>query len=242
MASILAVIGRYVGTALVGYLCGSIPSGVVAGRLLGNVDPRQSGSGKTGATNVLRTLGPGAAALVALTDLLKGVAPVLLARYVIFPSQPLFFPVEAGTENLALWAETIGGFSALLGHNYSLFIGFKGGRGVATGGGAIFAMQPLAGVCGIFGFVIPVALTRYVSLGSMIAGVTIAVADAVFVAAPKSFPIHDAYQHLVFMTAGAAFVIYSHRDNIARLRNGTERKLGQKDEPVTTSSREPAHR
>lgn len=222
MSSLMADVGRYVGTALVGYLCGSIPSGVLVGRIFGNVDPTKVGSGKTGATNILRTLGPGAAALVLTTDLLKGVAPVLLARYAIFPGQ--------------LWAETIAGFAALLGHNYSVFIGFKGGRGVATGGGAIIAMQPLAAACGVVGFVVPVAVTRYVSLGSMIAGATCAVADAVFVAAPKSFPIHDSYQHLVFMTVGAAFVIYAHRDNIARLANGTERKLGQKAPPVTSPS------
>lgn len=223
MSSLLADVGRYVGAALLGYLCGSIPSGVLAGKVFGNVDPTKIGSGKTGATNILRTLGPGAAAMVATTDILKGVAPVLLARYAIFPGQP--------------WAEAIAGFAALLGHNYSAFIGFKGGRGVATGGGVIIAMQPLAAVCGAVGFVVPVALTRYVSLGSIIASATCAVADAIFVAAPKGFPIHDSYQHLVFITAGAAFVIYSHRDNIARLANGTERKLGQKETPVTTSAR-----
>jgi acyl phosphate:glycerol-3-phosphate acyltransferase len=221
MGSLAAEIGRYVGTALVGYLCGSIPSGVLAGKIFGNVDPRAVGSGKTGATNILRTLGPGPAAAVAATDILKGVAPVLLARYVLFPGQP--------------WAETIGGLTALLGHNYSVFIRFKGGRGVATGGGVILAMQPLAVAFGAIGMATTIGLTRYVSLGSMVGAAGCAVADAVFVATPRNFPIHDNYQHLVFMSVGAAFVIFSHRDNIARLLSGTERKLGQK-EPVTTSA------
>jgi glycerol-3-phosphate acyltransferase PlsY len=220
MGLLLVTIGRYLGTALVGYLLGSVPSGVVAARVFGHADPRQFGSGKTGATNILRTVGPGAAVMVAITDILKGIAPVLLARYVIFPGE--------------LWAETLAGFAAMLGHNYSVFIRFKGGRGVATGGGVIIAMQPWAAAVGVVGFIVPVAVTRYVSLGSMIAGATCAVTDAVFVAAPKSFPIHDSYQHLVFMTVGAAFVIFSHRDNIQRLANGTERKLGEKSAPVTS--------
>lgn len=224
MASLLVTLGRYLGTALAGYLLGSIPSGVVAARVFGNSDPRQFGSGKTGATNILRTVGPGAAAMVAATDILKGVAPVLLARYVIFPGE--------------LWAETLAGIAAMAGHNYSVFIGFKGGRGVATGGGVIIAMQPLAAAVGAIGFIVPVVLTRYVSLGSMIAGATCAVTDAVLVAAPKSFPFHDSYQHLVFMTLGAAFVVFSHRDNIQRLANGTERKLGEKGAPVGGGKRD----
>jgi glycerol-3-phosphate acyltransferase PlsY len=222
MASLVITVGRYVGAVMAGYLLGSIPSGVLAARFFGRTDPRQSGSGKTGATNILRTIGPGAAVAVGLTDILKGVAAVLLARYVIFPSE--------------LWAETAAGFAALIGHNYSIFIKFKGGRGVATGGGVILAMQPWAVAVGAFGFIIPIATLRYVSLGSMIGSVTCAVADAVFVAAPKSFPIHDSYQHLVFMTVGAAFVVYSHRDNIERLANGTERKIGDKSAPVPTGS------
>jgi glycerol-3-phosphate acyltransferase PlsY len=204
---VLAAIGRFVLAALVAYLCGSIPSGVLVGKLVGNIDPRTRGSGKTGATNILRTLGPGAAVVVAITDVLKGVAAVLLARYLIFPGQP--------------WAETVAGFAALLGHNYSVFIRFTGGRGVATGGGVTLAMQPLAVLAGVLGLIIPIAITRYVSLGSMVAAAACAVADAALVALQR-----DSYPHLVFIAVGAAFIIYSHRDNIARLMNGTERKLG----------------
>jgi acyl phosphate:glycerol-3-phosphate acyltransferase len=224
MSSLVITIARYVGATLAGYLLGSVPSGVVAARVFGRTDPRQSGSGKTGATNILRTVGPGAAVMVAATDIFKGVAAVLLARYVIFPGQ--------------VWAESFAGFAALLGHNYSVFIKFKGGRGVATGGGVILAMQPLALAVGAVGFVVPVAATRYVSLGSVVGASTCAVTDAVLVAAPKSFPIHDTYQHLVFMTVGAAFVVFSHRDNIQRLAHGTERKLGDKTEPVASAKQE----
>jgi glycerol-3-phosphate acyltransferase PlsY len=207
--TLLAAAGRFVLAALVAYLCGSIPSGVLIGKLVGNIDPRTRGSGKTGATNILRTLGPGAAAVVGLIDVAKGVAAVLLARYLVFPGQP--------------WAETVAGFAALLGHNYSVFIRFTGGRGVATGGGVALAMQPLAVLAGVVGLVIPIAITRYVSLGSIIATATCAVADAVLVALGR-----DNYAHLVFLAVGAAFIIYSHRDNITRLMSGTERKLGDR--------------
>ncbi|HEX6817708.1 MAG TPA: glycerol-3-phosphate acyltransferase, partial [Ktedonobacterales bacterium] len=133
----LGVLARFVAAAVVGYLLGSTPSGVVVGKLFGNVDPRSHGSGKTGATNVLRTLGPGAAALVVLMDVGKGVVAVLLARFVIMP-------MSAGAAvDTRAWADAIAAFCAMLGHNYSIYIHFTGGRGVATGGGAILAINPL---------------------------------------------------------------------------------------------------
>lgn len=206
-------IGRFVIAALVGYLCGSIPSGVLVGKIAGNLDPRAHGSGKTGATNVLRTLGPGAAVAVGAMDILKGVAAVLLTRYLIVPGQGLD----------QAWAEAVAGLAALLGHNFSVFIRFTGGRGVATGGGVALAMQPVAFLFSVIGLVVPIAITRYVSLGSIIAAASAAVADAVLVALGR-----DSYPHLVFMAVGAAFIIFSHRDNIARLMNGTERKIGER--------------
>jgi glycerol-3-phosphate acyltransferase PlsY len=104
-----------------------------------------------------------------------------------------------------------------------MFIGFRGGRGVATGGGATLAMQPLTVLFGAVGLILPVWLTKYVSLGSIVAAATCAVTDAVLVALRI-----DYLPHLVFIAGGAAVVIYAHRDNIVRLVNGTERKLGQK--------------
>jgi glycerol-3-phosphate acyltransferase PlsY len=217
-APIWQIVLRLVGTAVVAYLVGSTPSGVLVGRVFGNVDPREHGSGKTGATNILRTLGPGAAVAVGITDLLKGVVPVLLARY-------LLVPPGAAWDNLRLWGEVIAGFGALFGHNYSVFIHFRGGRGVATGGGSMFAMNPFAGIFGVLGFIIPIATTRYVSLGSIVASASAAVGEAVLVATG-----HDRYQHLIFIAGGAAFIIYAHKDNIDRLLKGTERKLGDKSQ------------
>lgn len=216
MSPVVAVL-RFAAAALTGYLLGSLPSGVVVGRLFGNVDPRASGSGKTGATNVLRTLGPGPAVLVMLMDVGKGVAAVLLARYVFMPLGPEVTP------NMRGWAEATAGFAALLGHNFSVFIRFTGGRGVATGGGACFAMNPLAAACGAVAMAIPIAATRYVSLGSITGASVTALVDIVLTATG-----HDLVPHAVFMAAGASFIIYSHRDNIQRLLNGTERKLGGK--------------
>lgn len=212
---------RFLLAGVVGYLLGSVPSGVVVGKLFGNVDPRTQGSGKTGATNILRTLGPGPAVLVALLDLGKGVLAVLLARFVLYPLPAHPEPTLA-QHNLQATAEAIAGFAALLGHNFSIFLRFGGGRGVATGGGATLAMTPVAVLCGAIAMVIPIAVTRYVSLGSIVGcAVTGLVALALVVTG------HDYLPHAVFVLAGALFIIASHRDNIERLVKGTERRLGQ---------------
>ena len=211
----LGVLARFVAAAVVGYLLGSTPSGVVVGKLFGNVDPRSHGSGKTGATNVLRTLGPGAAALVVLMDVGKGVVAVLLARFVIMP-------MSAGAAvDTRAWADAIAAFCAMLGHNYSIYIHFTGGRGVATGGGAILAINPLVLIPFVIAMVVPIALTRYVSLGSMLGGAAAAITDTLL-----ALTGHDQWAHAVFMITGATFIILAHRDNIQRLTTGNERKLG----------------
>jgi acyl phosphate:glycerol-3-phosphate acyltransferase len=204
----LAGVLRLLVALVVGYVLGSVPSGVLVGKVSGFGDPRTRGSGKTGATNILRTMGPGAAAAVAVSDVLKGAIPVLLAHALIFPGQP--------------WAEVVAGLAAMLGHNHSMFIRFTGGRGVATGSGASLAIQPVVLLLGLIVFIVPIATTRYVSLGSIVGAASLAVIDAIFVATG-----HDSYPHLVFYVLTAVFITYSHRDNIARLMNGTERKLGQ---------------
>ena len=212
----LGVLARFVAAAVVGYLLGSTPSGVVVGKLFGNVDPRAHGSGKTGATNVLRTLGPGPAALVVLLDVGKGAVAVLLARFAIMP-------LSAGaTVDSRAWAEAIAAFCAMLGHNYSIYIHFTGGRGVATGGGSILAINPLVLIPCVIAMFVPIAITRYVSLGSMLGGAAAALTDTLL-----ALTGHDQWAHAVFMIAGATFIILAHRDTIPRLATGTERKLGQ---------------
>ncbi len=201
-------IGSYLLAGGIAYLLGSIPSGYVLARLRGNVDIRQTGSKRTGATNVLRTLGWKAAAPVFGGDFLKGVLAILIAR-LITHGDPA--------------ADVIAGLAALVGHNYSIYIGFKGGRGVTTGLGALAVISPLVMfITTIIGIAI-IARSRYVSLGSVLGSGSLPVTMlAVVLLLGQPFP------HFLFGLLGGTFVIVSHRDNIYRLLHGTERKLGQR--------------
>lgn len=214
---LLAII-RLVVTALIGYLAGSFPSGVIVGKLYG-VDVLAHGSGHTGTTNVLRTAGGKAAAIVLILDIAKGALAVLLARFLLFPASAN----PAGLD-LAPWAELIAGLTSILGHNFSLFLHFKGGRGVATGGGAALAMNPLVVAVALPLGALPVVFTRYVSLGSMTAAAACPLAELVFVLTR----IDPNWAHFTFMLVGGVGIIAAHYDNIGRLLNGTERKIGQK--------------
>jgi glycerol-3-phosphate acyltransferase PlsY len=194
---------------LIGYLAGAIPTGAVVGRL-GGVDLTQVGSRRTGATNVLRTLGPGAAAAVFLGDLLKGTLAMLLVG-ALFERDP--------------WAVASTGIAAVIGHAYSPFIGFKGGRGVTTGlGGLAVLSLPAAGLALLVG-ASAIAATRYVSLGSILGTIVGCAALLVGVFANGQPPAHAAYALAV-----GTFIVAAHHDNIQRLLNGTERKLGQRVE------------
>jgi glycerol-3-phosphate acyltransferase PlsY len=209
----MPVIGSLVLIALIAYLWGSIPSGYWMGKLLRgrDFDIRAYGSHKTGATNVLRTLGKGPAAIVLIVDLSKGVGPALLATFV-----PLF---QGGG-----WGLPVAGIVALLGHCFPVFIGFRGGRGVLTGAGALLVVSPLTFLISLLTTAGTIATTRYVSLGSIVGSLTTMICGIVF------FFIRwiDA-PHLVFMLLAPALVIVLHYDNIARLLSGKERKIGQKE-------------
>jgi len=193
------------------YLIGSIPSGLVIGKLKG-IDVREYGSGNIGTTNVLRTLGARYGALVLIADVFKGVIAVLLARYII--GSPM--------------SEMAAGFAAVAGHDWSLFLKFKGGRGVATSLGALLPMAmpaPLSGVIGLAVFVLVTLASRYVSLASIVGSVAAVVAMAVFLGLDRV-----PWQYLVYIVVVVALIIFQHRDNISRLLSGTESKLGQKGE------------
>ncbi len=198
--------------AALGYLLGAIPFGLIIGRLTKGIDLREYGSHRTGATNALRTLGTRAAAGVFILDVAKGVAAVVLAR-TLFAGDPL---VE--------WAAAAAGVAAIIGHNWSVFIGFTGGRGVATSAGALAAMSPWT-ILIVAPIVIAVVWrTRYVSLGSVtgaIAAPTITAALAAVGAA--SIPA------IAYALGSGLLVTAAHADNIGRLRAGTERKIGQKE-------------
>ena len=207
-----ALVGQLLLIGLIGYLWGSIPTGYWMGKLLKgrNFDIRDYGSHKIGATNVLRTMGRIPAVIVFIFDLSKGVLPTLLATLV-----PFFY--GAG------WGPPLAAFLALVGHCFPVFIGFKGGRGVSTGAGALLVLYPLSFVIGFAATIVTIATTRYVSLGSIVGGLVIMVCGIVFALLGW---IH--IPAMLYMLAAPALVIALHYDNIGRLLSGTERKIGQR--------------
>jgi glycerol-3-phosphate acyltransferase PlsY len=192
--------------ALCGYLLGSIPVGLLVGRLSGRVDVRDHGSGKTGFTNSLRVLGLRRSLPVFLGDFAKGLAAATL---------PLLWTDEP-------WARAFGGLMAIVGHVWPLFAGFRGGRGVLTGAGALVALNPLAALAIAPVMVLTVYLTRFMSLGSISAALSAALIFLALSALDK-----QPWAYGIAAAAGAALIIALHHDNIARLLAGTERKLGQ---------------
>jgi glycerol-3-phosphate acyltransferase PlsY len=202
---------EFVAVVIGSYLIGSIPSGLIIGKLR-RVDIREYGSGNIGTTNVLRTLGARYGALVLIADVFKGVIAVLLARYII--GSPM--------------SEMAAGFAAVAGHDWSLFLKFKGGRGVATSLGGLLPMAmlgPLSGVIGLAVFALVTLASRYVSLASIVGSLSAVVAMAVFMGLDRV-----PWEYLVYIVVVVALIIFQHRDNISRLLSGTESKLGQKGE------------
>ena len=198
--------------ALIGYLLGAIPFGLIIGRATRGIDIREYGSHRTGATNALRTLGARSAAVVFLLDVAKGVAAVLVAR-ALFAGDPL---VE--------WAAAVAGFAAIVGHNWSVFIGFTGGRGVATSGGALGAMSPWTVLVLVPIVVLVIWRSRYVSLGSITGGLLApVVTGGLALVGQASVPA------VAYALASGLLVTVAHADNIGRLRAGTERRIGQKE-------------
>ncbi len=198
--------------AFFGYLLGAIPFGIIIGRLTKGIDLREYGSHRTGATNALRTLGTRAAAAVFVLDVAKGVFAVLLARF-LFADDPM---VE--------WAAGVAGFAAIVGHNWSVFIGFSGGRGVATSAGALGAMSiwTIAILVPIVAIVI--WRSRYVSLGSIVGAIAAPIITALLaVIGAATIPA------IGYALASGLLVTAAHADNIGRLRAGTERRIGQKE-------------
>ena len=216
----MPVIVQLVLIGMIGYLWGSIPAGYWMGKLIKgkDFDIRAYGSHKIGATNVLRTLGRVPALIVLVFDLFKGIGPTLIATLV-----PVFY--GAG------WGPTVAGLAALIGHIYPVFIGFKGGRGVLTGAGALLVISPLTFFISFVTLAIAILTSRYVSLGSIVGSLTTIICGILFyfigLLNPAFFGKVTLAQ-LVFMVIGPAIVIIVHYDNIGRLLSGTERKLGQK--------------
>jgi glycerol-3-phosphate acyltransferase PlsY len=188
------------------YLCGSIPVGVLVARLTGGVDPRTIGSGRTGGTNALRALGRRRAVVVVAGDLLKGVIPVLVARYV------------SGSAVV----EVLCALAAVAGAIWSVFVGFRSGRGVGTGVGTMLVIQPLAVLLALPVFIAVILITRYVSLGSLLGSAAL-VPAMLLIWAVASGAVPPSY--LLYTAIGVALIWIAHADNIDRLLHGTERKF-----------------
>lgn len=189
------------------YLLGNISTSYIVAKRLAGVDIRTQGSGNAGSTNVLRTLGKKAGALTFIGDVLKGLIAVLIARFIAYGANL----DDTTCAYLAVVA-------VVLGHNYPVFLGFKGGKGVATSLGSMLGMNPLVALSCLGFFIIIVAITKYVSLGSIL-GIGLS---------PIIMMINHNTKGVLVTLFLAISVAITHRENIKRLLNGTERKLGQK--------------
>ena len=204
----------YIIVAVAAYLLGSIPTGFLVAKAKG-IDIRSVGSGNIGATNAMRVLGKPAGIFVLLMDALKGFGAVWLAALLL---KQLNASVELET------ARIIAGIFAVLGHNYSCWLKFKGGKGIATTAGVYLALAPWAVLVGLVIFILAVLLTKYVSVGSIAAA--IALPATVWIMTPQNIFLG------IVSTALGALAIYKHKSNIQRLMAGTENRLGKKSEGV----------
>lgn len=183
---------------VIAYLLGSIPSGLIVGKMFYGIDIREHGSGNLGGTNTFRTLGKKAGITVTLADILKGTLAVLLAKWFGYDLHPL-----------------IAGVIAVVGHMYPVFAGFRGGKAVATSGGILLAYAPLMFMILLLTFFISLYITKYVSLSSMLA----AVAALTYALIEGDLPL------IIVVGMLSAFVIYRHRANIKRIMDKTEPKI-----------------
>ncbi|MCM8901125.1 glycerol-3-phosphate 1-O-acyltransferase PlsY [Caldicoprobacter algeriensis] len=187
---------------LAGYLLGSIPPSFLAGKIARNIDIRQYGSGNAGATNVLRVLGVKAGIAVFLADILKGVLATLIGRWM------------AGEIGAVL-----AGFAAIVGHNWPVFLNFRGGKGIATSFGVLLVLFPLISAILFVVGVIIIAITGYVSLGSITAAILFPILLVIFG--------YD-WKMVLFGVLVGGLALYRHRSNISRLIEGKENKLGER--------------
>ena len=204
-------VAQYASVLALAYLLGSVPWGYMLLRWKLGVDIRDYGSGRTGVSNVLRTGGGKVAGLVLALDVSKGILSVMLARVVI--------GATAG--------EVAAGLFALVGHNWPVFLQFRGGRGILTGLGGLSIMAPIAGATATVAFIFTTLLSRYVSLGNItgviIGGFTMLGLGLVGIYSST---------YTLYVLFGGLIIIWQHRDNIRRIRQGSERRLGQPATPV----------
>ena len=188
------------------YFFGSVPFGYILGKLFKKVDIRKYGSGNIGASNALRILGLPLASLVIIGDVGKGILSIYLVKYLNIDSSLIL---------------VIAGLAVICGHNWSLFLGFKGGKGIATTFGVIFALNPVISILAVVVWVIILILTKYVSLSSICAVFSILVFAILF---------KQPYEYIGFSLIILVLSIFTHRENIKRLKSRKEKKIGEKIE------------
>jgi glycerol-3-phosphate acyltransferase PlsY len=186
--------------ALFGYLLGSVPTGLLLARFFSKIDPRKTGSGNIGATNIFRTVGKGLGVLTLVGDVLKGMIPIGIA-------------IQLNISDL--WLAAVG-LSTFLGHIFPIFLGFRGGKGVATALGVYLVISPIAVLIEFLLFAGLVWRWRYISLGSICCSTTIPILIAFF----RS----DSQAYFILSVIIAALILYRHQENIVRLLQGTENK------------------
>lgn len=198
---------------LLSYITGSIPTSIILGKIVKGIDIREHGSGNAGGTNVFRVLGWKPALVVVVIDIFKGWLPPAIYATILFQGQPI--------TNIGI-VQILCGFAAVLGHTYTIFAGFRGGKGIGTLAGMLLALFPIALPLCIIVFIITLILTGYVSLSSILATVALPIILLVL-------PIFGIQQStsslLIFALLVPLFAIFTHRSNIVRLRDGTENRF-----------------
>lgn len=197
---------------IVAYLIGSVSSAIIVGRVMTGEDIRKKGSGNAGATNTLRTLGKKAAAIVTVCDCLKAVVAILIAKLIAYLAG-----MDGYLSDVAVYTAGIG---AALGHNFPVYFGFKGGKGILVSMVAMLFADWRIGLAVMVVAILIMAVTRYVSLGSVLGAVLLVVLALIFRMGDTPY--------IVFCVICAALAVFMHRSNIKRLLSGTENKLGSK--------------
>lgn len=215
--------------AIISYFLGSLPTGYLAGVAKG-IDIRAVGSGNIGATNAFRILGKTAGTIVLVVDGLKGWVAVAILPELIYK---MFFSTPWSDQAPeSEYLRIIAGISVILGHNYTCWLKFKGGKGIATSAGVLAALIPVTFIIGLATWIVVCAITRYVSAASIAAAAVLPFATW----GVRYFGVH--YSHRMIIVAGlmGALAIYKHKANISRLMSGTENRLGQKKGPPATGA------
>jgi glycerol-3-phosphate acyltransferase PlsY len=211
------IIAKFVLVAVIGYLIGAIPFALIISKRMAGIDISKRGSGNLGGTNVLRVLGFKAGAIVMALDLAKAFVPVLLARFIIGDS---VLSIAGFTINWQ-WGQVITALMVMVGHSWSVYIKFRGGKGAAAYFGSWFAIWPVAALVGGVILIVTVLLSKYMSLGSILGSLSILCLFMVLTLTDVSPPVY-----LIYSLIAAALIVYQHRSNISRLQAGTENRMG----------------